>query len=179
MGTYVFLTYIIAYSTKQAGFKPLTATYMVALAGLAAVVVTPLFGRLSDSLGRKRVFGGAALLAAVCVFPYFALIDTGNAILATIAIVGLGGVVIQAMAGVQGSMFSEVFSTKLRYSGFAVGREVSAAIFGGLSPLIATALVAGAGGAPWAVSIYLICVLLFTFGTVLLVPETARKPLEV
>lgn len=91
----------------------------------------------------------------------------------------LGGIVIQAMAGVQGSMFAEVFSTKLRYSGFAVGREVSAAIFGGLSPLIATALVAGAGGAPWAVSIYLICVLLFTFVTVLLVPETARRALAV
>lgn len=179
MGTYVFLTYIIAYATKQAGFRPVTATYMVALAGLAAVVVTPLFGLLSDSVGRKRVFGGAAIVAALCVFPYFALIDTGNVVLATIAIVALGGIIIQAMAGVQGSMFAEVFSTKLRYSGFAVGREVSAAIFGGLSPLIATALVAGAGGAPWGVSIYLICVLLFTFVTVLLVPETARKALAV
>jgi MFS family permease len=142
------------------------------------VIVTPLFGRLSDSIGRRVVFGGAALLAAICVFPYFALIDTGNVVLAGVAVVVLGGIVIQAMAGVQGSLFGEVFSTKLRYSGFAVGREVSAAIFGGLSPLIATALVAAAGGSPWAVSIYLIAVLLLTFVATLLVPETYKSALR-
>ncbi|MQA81607.1 MAG: MFS transporter [Streptosporangiales bacterium] len=178
MGTYIFLTYIISYLTTQAGFAPATGTYLVFFAGFAAVIVTPLFGRLSDSIGRKKVFGGAALLAAVLVFPYFWLINTGSVVGAGIAVVVLGGVVIQAMAGVQGSLFGEVFSTKLRYSGFAVGREVSAAIFGGLSPLIATALVAASGGATWTLSIYLIAVLLFTFVFTLLVPETYKQKLK-
>jgi MFS transporter, MHS family, shikimate and dehydroshikimate transport protein len=178
MGTYIFLTYIISYLTNQEHFRPRTATNLVFLAGIAATVVTPLFGRLSDSYGRKKVFGGAALLAAICVFPYFWLIDTGNVVLAAIAVVVLGGIVIQAMAGVQGSLFGEVFSTKLRYSGFAVGREVSAAIFGGLSPVIATALVAATGGAAWGVSIYLIAVLLLTFVATLIVPETYESPLK-
>lgn len=178
MGTYIFLTYIISYLTKQAQFASATATYLVFFAGVAATIVTPLFGRLSDSIGRKKVFGGAALVAAICVFPYFWLIDTKNVVLAGIAVVVLGGIIIQAMAGVQGSLFGEVFSTKLRYSGFAVGREVSAAIFGGLSPLIATALVAATGGAPWGVSIYLIAVLLLTFATTLLVPETHKAALK-
>ncbi|HEX3589905.1 MAG TPA: MFS transporter, partial [Pseudonocardiaceae bacterium] len=169
MGTYIFLTYIISYLKNQAHFAAGTATYLVFFAGIAAVVVTPLFGLLSDHIGRKKVFGGAALLAAICVFPYFKLIDTRNVVLAGVAVVVLGGIVIQAMAGVQGSLFGEVFSTKLRYSGFAVGREVSAAIFGGLSPLIATALVAATGGAAWGVSIYLIAVLLLTFVATLLV----------
>jgi MHS family shikimate/dehydroshikimate transporter-like MFS transporter len=87
-------------------------------------------------------------------------------------------VIIQAMAGTQGSMFAEVFSTKLRYSGFAIGREVSAAIFGGLSPVIAASLVATSGGASWSVSVYVMVVLLFTFGMTLLIPETARRPLR-
>jgi MFS transporter, MHS family, shikimate and dehydroshikimate transport protein len=178
MGTYVFLTYIISYLTVQIHFAPSTATFMVTLAGVAAMIATPVFGGLSDVLGRKVVFGGSALLAAICVFPYFALINTGDATLATIAVVGMGGVIIQAMAGTQGSMFAEVFSTKLRYSGFAIGREVSAAIFGGLSPVIAASLVAATGGASWGVSVYLIVVLLFTFAMVLLVPETAKRPLR-
>jgi MHS family shikimate/dehydroshikimate transporter-like MFS transporter len=178
MGTYVFLTYIIAYSTLQIHFAPGIATFMVTLAGVAAMIATPIFGALSDVLGRKVVFGGSALLAAICVFPYFALIGTRDAVLATVAIVGLGGVIIQAMAGTQGSMFAEVFSTKLRYSGFAVGREVSAAIFGGLSPLIAASLVASTHGAYWGMSLYLIGVLLLTFVVVLLVPETAKRPLR-
>ena len=178
MGVYVFLTYMISYLTTQAHFAPATATLMVTAAGVTAVIAGPVFGALSDVLGRRAVFGGSALVAAICVLPYFALINTGDATLATIAVVGMGGVIIQAMAGVQGSMFAEVFSTKLRYSGFAVGREVSAAIFGGLSPVIAASLVAASGGASWNLSIYLIVVLLLTFGTVLLVPETARRPLR-
>ncbi len=178
MGTYVFLTYIITYLTVQIHFPAPTATFMVTLAGVAAMIATPIFGGLSDVLGRKAVFGGSALLAAIFVVPYFALINTGDAVLAGIAVVLLGGVIIQAMAGTQGSMFAEVFSTSLRYSGFAVGREVSAAIFGGLSPVIAASLVAASGGAYWSVAIYLIVVLLFTFGVTLLVPETARRPLR-
>jgi MFS transporter, MHS family, shikimate and dehydroshikimate transport protein len=178
MGTYIFLTYIISYLTQQVHFSAKTGTYLVFFAGIAATIVTPLFGRLSDSVGRKKVFGGAALVAALCVFPYFWLINTGNVALAGIAVVVLGGIIIQAMAGVQGSLFGEVFSTKLRYSGFAVGREVSAAIFGGLSPVIATALVAATGGAPWGVSIYLIAVLLLTFVATLFVPETYKSALK-
>jgi MFS family permease len=178
MGTYVFLTYIISYLTTQAHFPPASSTFMVTLAGVAAMIATPIFGGLSDVLGRKVVFGGSALLAAIFAFPYFGLIDTGNATLATIAVVVMGGVIIQAMAGTQGSMFAEVFSTKLRYSGFAIGREVSAAIFGGLSPVIAASLVATSGGASWSVSIYVMVVLLFTFGMTLLVPETAKRPLR-
>jgi MFS family permease len=178
MGTYVFLTYIISYLTTQAHFPAPTATFMVTLAGVAAMIATPIFGGLSDVLGRKVVFGGSALLAAIFVFAYFAMIDSGNVLLATIAVVAMGGVIIQAMAGTQGSMFAEVFSTKLRYSGFAIGREVSAAIFGGLSPVIAASLVATSGGASWSVSLYLIVVLLFTFGMTLLIPETAKRPLR-
>lgn len=54
---------------------------------MAAVIVTPLFGALSDRIGRRPVFGGAALLAAILVVPYFALIDTGNPVLIAVAVI--------------------------------------------------------------------------------------------
>ncbi len=178
MGTYIFLTYIISYLNNQVHYNPATSTLLVFFAGVAATIVTPLFGMLSDRIGRKRVFGGAALVSAILFFPYFALINTGNVILGGIAVVVLGGIAIQAMAGVQGSLFGEVFSTKLRYSGFAVGREISSAVFGGLSPLIATALVAATGGASWSVSIYLIAVLVLTFVATLFAKETHKETLK-
>jgi len=178
MGTYVFLTWVISYLNNQVGFTPGTSTFFVFLAGVAAVIGTPLWGLLSDKIGRKTVFGGAALLSAALAFPYFLLIDTGNPVLAGFAVVLVGGGTIQMMAGVQGSLFGEIFSTKLRYSGFAIGREISAAIFGGLSPVIATSLVAASGGAFWAVAIYVAAVLVLTFVAVLFARETHKSDLK-
>jgi MHS family shikimate/dehydroshikimate transporter-like MFS transporter len=176
MGTYIFLTWIISYlDGPTVGFAPSTSTLLIFFAGVAAVIVTPLAGLLSDKIGRKKVFAGAALLSAILVVPYFLFIDSKNVVLAGIAVVALGGIAIQFMAGTQGSMFAEVFPTKLRYSGFAVGREVSAAIFGGLSPLIAVALVGATGGSPWLVEIYLAAVLLFTFVVTLFTPKRAQE----
>jgi hypothetical protein len=79
---------------------------------------------------------------------------------------------------VQGSLFGEVFSTKVRYSGFAIGREISAAIFGGLSPVIATALVVASGGAFWGVAVYVAAVCILTFVAVLFARETNRSDLK-
>lgn len=183
MGTYVFLTWILSYldglksATGGVVFSPQDATLFVFLAGVASVIGTPLWGLLSDHIGRKLVYGGAALLTAVLTFPYFLLIDTHNAFWAAFAVIMIGGVTVQMMAGVQGSLFGEVFSTKLRYTGFAVGREVSAAIFGGLSPVIATALVAAAGGGFIWVAIFVMAVAVLTFVAVLFARETHRVEL--
>lgn len=184
MGTYVFLTWILSYlnGLKSAAgvsfFQPQESTFFVFLAGVASVIGTPLWGLLSDKLGRKVVFGGAALLTAILTYPYFLLISTGNPFWAAFAVILLGGVTTQMMAGVQGSLFGEVFSTKLRYSGFALGREVSAALFGGLSPVIATALVASAGGHYTGVAIYVSAVAVLTFVAVLFARETNKQDLK-
>ncbi|GAA2089215.1 MFS transporter [Pseudolysinimonas kribbensis] len=184
MGTYVFLTWILSYLNgvkSPAGalfFQPQESTFFVFLAGVCSVIGTPLWGLLSDKLGRKVVFGGAALLSAILVLPYFLLINTGNPVAAAFAVCLVGGGTIQMMAGVQGSLFGEVFSTKIRYSGFALGREISAAIFGGLSPLIATALVAASGGAFWGVAVYVAAVCILTFVAVLFARETHKQELR-
>ncbi|MFC4242167.1 MFS transporter [Gryllotalpicola reticulitermitis] len=184
MGTYVFLTWILSYlnglkdASGAAYFQPQQSTWFVFLAGVASVIGTPLWGLLSDKIGRKVVFGGAALLTAALTFPYFLMINTGNPFWAAFAVILVGGVTTQMMAGVQGSLFGEVFSTKLRYSGFALGREVSAAIFGGLSPVIATALVAASGGKFSSVAIYVAAVALLTAVAVLFARETNKADLK-
>lgn len=184
MGTYIFLTWVLSYmdGLKDAGggalYSPETTTFLVFIAGIFATVCDPLWGLLSDRIGRKLVFGGAAVIAAALSIPWFLMIGSGNVLLAGIGIALLGGVVLQMMTGVQGSLFGEAFSTKLRYSGFSIGREISAAIFGGLSPLIATAIVASSGGSFWGVSIYLIVVFLATFVAVLFLRETHRTELR-
>jgi hypothetical protein len=70
--------------------------------------------------------------------------DTGNTAAVWLAFV-VGHIAIAAMIGVQPSYFAELFSTKTRYSGMAIGHELSSAVAGGLSPVVATALLASTG----------------------------------
>jgi MHS family shikimate/dehydroshikimate transporter-like MFS transporter len=186
MGTYILLTWVISYmnglhqtgSTTVALYNPSTVTFLIFIAGICATILDPIWGALSDKIGRKVVFGGAALLQAVLTIPFFLAISSGNVILAGVFVALMGGCILQMMTGVQGSLFGEAFSTKIRYSGFAIGREISAAIFGGLSPLIATALVASAGGAFWGVAIYVMAVFVLTFVAVLFLRETSKADLK-
>jgi hypothetical protein len=70
------------------------------------------------------------------------------------------------MNAVQPKLFSSLFDTKVRYSGLAVGHEVAAVFSGGLSPLIATALLGGFG-ASWPISLYLVLLGSITIVTLL------------
>ncbi len=79
---------------------------------------------------------------------------------------------IAAMFGPQAAYFTELFGTRVRYSGFAFGRELSSVFAGGLSPLIAVALLAVAGGDPWLVALYVIFMSVISLVAVYLGPET-------
>lgn len=179
MGSFIFLTWSLSYMRDTVGIPGSSATFIVFLAGLVATIGGPIWGLLSDHIGRKKVFAGGALLCALLVFPFFWMVNTGNLFLAGLAVILEGGIALQFMSGVQGSLFSELFPTRQRLSGFAIGREISAAIFGGLSPVIATALVAASGGQSWSVSIYLIIVFVVTFVATLLARETHKDELKV
>jgi hypothetical protein len=78
--------------------------------------------------------------------------------------------------GPKAAFMPELFGTRVRYSGAALGANIASAISGGFSPLIATALLAWGGSK--AVSIFIIALSIITVISVLYAPETARKPLK-
>jgi MFS transporter, MHS family, shikimate and dehydroshikimate transport protein len=71
----------------------------------------------------------------------------------------------------------ELFGTRVRYSGASLGANVAAALSGGFSPIIATALLVWAD-ASWGISLYIIALSLLSAVAVLATPETARVPLK-
>src|SRR5262249_27169250 len=85
---------------------------------------------------------------------------------------------IAAMYGPQAAFFSELFGTKVRYSGASLGSQLAAPLAGGLAPLIATALLRWSDGRPWPVALYMIGMVLITFVSVFLAQETAQKDLS-
>jgi MHS family shikimate/dehydroshikimate transporter-like MFS transporter len=105
-------------------------------------------------------------------FPFFWLLDTRQPVLIWLAVVlglNLGH---GAMYGPQASFFSELFGTRLRYTGASLGYQLSSVLAGGLSPLIATARLAWAGGSPWPIAIYLVGMAVITLVSVYCATET-------
>src|SRR6185503_5761396 len=110
-------------------------------------------------------------------FPFFWLVNTKSNGLVWLAII-LGLLGHAAMYGPQAAFFSELFSTRTRYTGASLGYQLAAPFAGGLAPLIATALLDWSGGKPWPVSVYLVAMAIVTISCVLLAGETNRKDLS-
>lgn len=83
-----------------------------------------------------------------------------------------------AMYGPQAAFLSELFGTRVRYSGISIGYQLASVFAGGLSPMIATALLAWTGGDPWAIAVYLIGMSLVTLIAVYMASETYRNQIE-
>jgi MFS family permease len=136
----------------------------------------PLFGMLSDRIGRRPVMLIGMVFSALFAFPYFWLIDGGRAPLPiAIAIVLSLGIGIGGMFGPQAAYFAELFTGAGRLTGLAFARELAGALTAGTTPLIAVALVAATGGASWLVSIFIIVACLIGIVAVVVGGETRGR----
>ncbi|MEV6702664.1 MFS transporter [Streptomyces sp. NPDC051453] len=141
--SYIFMSFSLVYGA----YVGITSTVLL-WAGIVGMTVDSVmmvvFGRLSDRVGRRPVYLGGTIGIIVWAVPFFLLMDTGETAAVWLAFV-VGHIAIAAMIGVQPSYFTELFSTRTRYSGMAIGHELSSAVAGGLSPVAATALLAATG----------------------------------
>jgi MHS family shikimate/dehydroshikimate transporter-like MFS transporter len=133
----------------------------IIIGSLIEVFTIPLFGYLSDIVGRRALYFTGTIFTILFAFPLFWLIDTKNVFVigATIAVAlsfGHG-----TMFGLLSTYLPELFGTKVRYTGASLGFQVAAAIGGGLAPILATSLTSSLGGTA-GVSILLILLALIT-----------------
>jgi MHS family shikimate/dehydroshikimate transporter-like MFS transporter len=180
---YIYSVFALVYVTEQLGLSRSTILNGVLLATVCELFAIPAFGALSDYVGRRPVYMAGAAFSALFAFPFFWLLDTQQTALVWLAVVlglSLGH---GAMYGPQASFFSELFGTRVRYSGASLGYQLASVFAGGLSPLIATALLAWSGGKPWPIAAYMVAMALITLVSVYLAAETltgdrAEEPLQ-
>ena len=122
--------------------------------------VIPAWGALSDRLGRRPCICSALSGMALWMFPFFALIDTGSFGDLLLAVT-VGLILHGAMYAPQAAFFSEMFATRMRYSGASIGAQFSSVAAGAPAPLIATALLADYGSST-PIALYVIAAALLT-----------------
>jgi metabolite-proton symporter len=174
---YIYTVFILIYATQHVGMDRnivLTGIMVAAALELGAI---PLFGWLSDLVGRRPVYLFGAIMTAVLAYPLFWMMDSASPWLVTLALVLALSVGHAAMYAPQGAFFSELFGARVRYSGASLGAQLSSVLAGGLSPIIATTLLEYGYGRG-ALSLYLIGMAVITIIAVGAATETVRHDIE-
>ncbi|MEV5407836.1 MFS transporter [Thermopolyspora sp. NPDC052614] len=172
---YVITAFVLVYGTGPAGLERGTVLNAVLIGSVVHLVVIPLWGALSDRIGRRPVYLLGAAGVGLWAFAFFPLIDTESFAAVAIA-VAVGLTLHGAMYGPQAAFFSELFATRVRYSGISIGYQLASVAAGGLAPLIAVALL-DAYDSFVPIALYVAAGALLTLVTVLLAGETRGRDL--
>jgi MFS family permease len=176
---YIFITFAVAYTTDDAllGMPRSTVLGAVMIASAIELVMLPVAGLLADRLGRQAVFVAGAILLGLWSFAFWTLVDTRSPGLLIVALVIGLGVLHSLMYGPQGGLFSEAFSTQVRYSSLSLGIQLGSVLGGAFAPLIATTLLGGFGTST-AIAVYMLsgCLISAACATVLRPHRPASAP---
>ena len=158
----------IAYISTQLGMGRQVPLTGMLIASAVGIVLCPVIGRLSDRYGQRPIYLAGAAFCAVFIFPFFSLLATKDVYVIWAALIVAYILGPTSMFAVQPTMFSRMFGTRVRYTGLSFAYQFSA-ILGGLTPLIASSLLAMNGGKPWFVAGYLAAISTISFICVCLI----------
>ncbi|MEU9106226.1 MFS transporter [Streptomyces xanthophaeus] len=172
---YIITAFLLVYVTVHLELPKSDALNAVLIGSAVHFVTIPLWGALSDRIGRRPVTLIGAVGMIGWAFAFFALLDTKSfwaiALAVTVGLLLHGG-----MYGPQAAFISEMFDTKVRYSGASMGSQLASIIGGALAPIIAVALLDDYGSSV-PVSFYLAVAAVITALTVWAAKETRGRDL--
>jgi MFS transporter, MHS family, shikimate and dehydroshikimate transport protein len=152
---YMYATFTVAYATDQLEMSKGVVLGAVVTYGLLVIALQPVYGALSDRIGRRPINIFSVVFTGLWAFPFFALVQTGDPVLVWIALIVAATIGWAPMIAVQPAFYAELFGARVRYTGFATSRELGAAL-AGFSPLVSAALLAAGGDEPWLVAAFFV-----------------------
>jgi MFS family permease len=156
----VFGVFSLSYLTQTLNLPRSQALIGVMVAAIVMCFTIPLFGALSDRVGRGKVYAIGSLVTGISAFPAFYMMMTAGGDMFTIwlAIVIPFGIFYASVYGPEAALFCELFDAKVRYTGISFVYQFSGIFASGLTPMIATALMRSSGGQPWSMCWYVVAV---------------------
>lgn len=173
----IFSVFTLSYAVNTVHIPRATMLTVLIMANLVALLAIPLFAALSDRVGRKPVFIFGALGSAALIWPYMWAISQANIALIFLFGLTLSGVVYSAANGVWPALYGEMFSTRVRLSGMAIGTQLGFAL-GGFAPTISAAILQP-GPSGWVpVAVFVTITSVISALTVATAKETYRTPMQ-
>jgi metabolite-proton symporter len=136
---YLMTAFGITYITEMLHLSRSVALNGVLVGAALGALTMPLWGWLSDRIGRRPVYGFGAAGLIVWAFVFYPLLETRSPALIVLAM-AVGVTVHSAMNGPQGAFIAELFPTRIRYSGASLCYQVTSIVGGSWAPLISLAL---------------------------------------
>jgi len=174
---YLYTVFVLVYAVQHVHMDRNIVLSALIVAAALEVVTIPLYGALSDRLGRRPVYLFGAIFTAVLAYPIFSMLDTASPWLVQLALILALTVGHAAMYAPQGAFLSELFGARVRYSGASLGAQLAGVIAGGVSPIIATALLKWGYG-KGALALYIVGMCAITVVAVIFATETLRHDIE-
>jgi MFS family permease len=191
---YLFTTFVITYGVDKLLLSRTLILNAITIAAVVELFTIPLFGYLSEYVGRRRWYLIGCVLMAAFAFPYFLLMNTKVGGLFILAVAASLAIFHAWVYGPQSALIAERFGTRSRYSGASLGYQLAAPFAGGLAPIIALLLLNGKttlsalglskvviniGGGSWqSVSIYIIVLGVISFVSVLGLKELTKADIS-
>jgi len=172
---YIYTVFVLSYGEKTLGYSRGVMLRGVMIASFLGLFAIPFWSHLSDRIGRRPIYLFGIVFSLMIAFPVFWLIERGPAFvpIALILAMNLGH---DTMYGPMAATLSELFGTRVRYSGASLVYQATSIVAGGIAPFIATLLLARYGVS--AVAAYVVACCVVTVVATLYLPETHRAQLD-
>lgn len=174
-GYYIVFVYLTIYLETVGRLSRTQATWSTTVTLIVSALAVAPFAWLTDRVGRKPVLAGASFAFLVVTLPLFKVMQGDNLPLIVASQVGLGLCEAAILGGIWATL-TELFPTRVRYTGIGLGYNISGVLVGGSAPYLATWLVQATDDKS-APAYFLMSVAVVTLLTLLAVPESANRKL--
>ena len=156
VGFNTWAVFFVTYLTQEIGMQKTTVLNSVTIAAVVTAFFIPIWGLVSDKIGRIKTYASGTAALALVAFPAFGLVENGSFFIVTAVLVVVFGVFYPMMFGPQGALYAELFEARIRYSGVSVVFQFASVVSSGLTPLALMYFLTIGGGDPWMLCLYIV-----------------------